>query len=933
MNIPILYTKLYIPQTLPGELIARPRLTERLTAALARKLTLISAPAGSGKTTLISQGLAYLRLATDDLRLEPGDQSEIVNPQVAWVSLDENDNDPVRFWTYIIAALETVQPDLGAAALPLLHSLQPSPLDVVLTPLLNDLAALPHNLILVLDDYHFIENAEVHASLVFFLDRLPLQVRLVVTSRADPPLPLARWRVKRQLAELRADDLRFTLDESVQFFNQLMGLALSADNVAALDTKTEGWIAGLQLAALSLQGRGDVEEFIATFTGNHRYIFDYITEEILHRQSAGVQAFLLQTAVLERLNGALCDAVTGRSDSQAMLEGLARANLFIIPLDEQGQWYRYHRLFADLLRHQLRQTPPDEAAAIDITELHRRAADWYEQAGWIEETISHALAAQDFERVERLILLHARTIIDRGGAMLLLRWFNALPETWVQPRLKLGLFQAWLLFFTGHLEEVQHKLNTLEAALSQPQAFWPETAGDEAFKNNMPGLLASLQAQIALVKGDIPRVIELSQQALARLSPDEFGPRSICAQNLALAYWMSGETERANQVLIDFGTVVPHNNEMAALITLNNMAELKRMQGQHRQAFALYRQLLQLVAEKESPGLSPLAGTAHTEVGHLLYEWNDLPAAEFHLRRGIELGNQGAGFRALSLGYVGLFRLYLAQKQFAAAQEIIHQAEQLALIIAAGPLPEMIIIMRVNLWLAQGDLAALARWIQATGLNAQTEFDGHRNAFIYTVLARTLLALGDLPAAAALAARLLGLWEAAKHQDRIIEILALQAVIFQAQHKPEQATTALQRALSLAQPQGYIRLFVDNGPPLAALLAKIQPQPPAEAEYLHALLATFDDAPPVDAPAPPGPDLPPEAAPEPPDIAAMPELLTRRELEVLQLLATGLSGQEIADKLVITKNTLKVHLKRVYDKLEVKTRAQAVVKGRALNLL
>ncbi len=864
--------------------------------------------------------------------------------KVSWVSLDEADNDPVRFWTYVIAALETVQSGLGTGALPLLHAPQPSPLEVVLTLLLNDLATLAYDLVLVLDDYHLIENAAIHASLSFFLDRLPLQMRLIVTSRIDPLLPLARWRVKRQLAELRAEDLRFTFAEANLFFNQVMGLELSVENITALESKTEGWVAGLQLAALSLQGRTDIENFIATFTGTHRYVLDYMTEEILHRQPDHVQNFLLQTAILERLNGPLCDAVTGRSDGQAMLEQLARANLFIVPLDEQGQWYRYHRLFADLLRHHLQQSTSSlmEGGKAEVTELHRQAAAWYEQAGWIEEAIQHAIWAQDFERAGRLILQHAKTIIDRGGAALLLRWFKALPEVWLQSQLKLGLLQAWLLFFTGHLEEVQCKLAEVEITLSLPQATTDE---DEGFKDHVPGLVAGLQAQIALIKGDLPGAIALSQQALAHWEKDEEGPRGIIAHNLALAYWMNGEVEKANAILADLDPVVSHSNDPANLIALNNMAELKRMQGQDRQALALYQQLLQLTAEQENLGLSPLAGSAHVEVGHLLYEWNDLEGAEAHLRQGIKLGNQGAGFHALAVGYMGLFRVGLAQGDLAKVVEIIYQAEQLAAQMRVGPLAEMTMHMQVHLWLAQGDFEALAQWLQASRLAVEDEFD-NRHIFTYTLFAQVLLAQGELEAAATLLARLLAWWESAKHTNRIIEILALQALTFQAQNNLDQALVVLQRALVLAEPEGYIRTFVDRGAALAALLTRIVARD-GEAdgkEYIDKLLAAFakevgrmlDVRAEIAHPAsliPPSSSFTPHssahfASPQP-----LVEPLTKRELEVLQLLTTGLSGQEIADKLVISRSTLKVHLKRVYDKLGVKSRAQAVVKSKELDLI
>ncbi len=936
MEIPILRTKLYIPQTQPRGLIARSRLTQRLNEGLAHKLILICAPAGSGKTTLVSQWHNERMKDEGGRRKAEGRKrktsSLIPHPfKVAWLSLDEGDNDSVRFWTYVIAALETVHPDLGAS-LSLLHSPQPSPIEVVLTFLLNDLATLPYPLILVLDDYHLVENPKIHTELTFLLDHLPPRSTVLITSRADPPLPLARWRVKRQLAELRAEDLRFTPAEAALFFNQLMGLELSAEQVAALEVKTEGWIAGLQLAALSLQDRTDIENFIAAFTGNHRYILDYMTEEILHRQSDSVQTFLLQTAILERLSGPLCDAVTGRSDGQAVLEQLARANLFIIPLDDQGQWYRYHRLFADLLRHHLQQTarfpaPLGKGIKADVTELHRRAAAWYEQTGWIEEAIQHAIFAQDFERVGRLILHHAPMIIDRGGAALLLRWFKALPETWVQSRPKLGLLQAWLLFLTGHLEEVQRKLAALEITLGLPQAASPGLEADEGGNNDqVPGLLAGLQAQIALIKGDLPRAIALSQQALTYLMADEVGPPGVILGNLALAYWMNGEPEKAQGILSKLGAEGPSNSSPAALIALSHMAELKRMQGQDRHAFSLYQQLLQLTAEKEPLALSPIAGLAHTEVGHLLYEWNDLAGAEAHLRQGIKLGNQGAGFRPLMLGYIGLFWVRLAQENFDEAAAIIQQVEQLTAKMGADHLAEMTTHMWADLWLARRDFEALAQWIQASKLTVEDEFD-NRSVFTYTVFAQVLLAQGELSAATSLLARLLVFWESVKQTHKVIEILALQALTFQAQQNLDQALATLQRALILAEPEGYIRTFIDNGPPMAALLKRIKAEGGGMKAYIHKLLTTFEQD--------EGEKRKGEKEKLHPSVLIPQPLidpLTKRELEVLQLLTTGLSGSEIADKLVIARTTLKSHLRNIYNKLGVGSRAQAIVKAKELNL-
>ncbi|GIK39986.1 MAG: LuxR family transcriptional regulator [Chloroflexota bacterium] len=944
METPILRTKIYIPQPQPGSLIPRPSLLEKLDKVLEHRLTLISASAGSGKTTLVSQWLSHLRFTIYDLRLGTADQpeienrkSKIQNPQVAWLSLDEADNDPVRFWSYVIAALETVQAGLGDNTLPLLRSSQPSPLEIVLTFLLNDLAALPHDVVLVLDDYHLIENSDIHTALTLLIDRLPPLLHLILTSRADPPLPLARWRAKRQLTELRAEALRFTPDEVAFFLNQMIGLNLTSEQIAALEAKTEGWVAGLQLVGLSLQGRTDVEQFIAAFTGTHRYILDYMTEEILRRQPENVQTFLLQTSILERLTGLLCDAVTGRTDSQALLEQLGRANLFILPLDDQGQWCRYHHLFADLLRHYLQQAPPSFLPAVGMTEkggiaeLHRRAATWYEQAGFVEEAIYHTSAAHDFEWTKRLMLHHLEAIIKRGEATLMLRWFNALPEAWLRSQPKLNVLQAWLLFLTGHFDEAQRKLAEPEILSLHRQAPLEPDEGAGIIKNrDLPGLIVGLQAHLALIKGDVPRALELSQQALAQLAEADVTLRGVIAENLAPIYWLKGEPERAHQLLAQFGAFIPNSHALASELVLSGTAELKWFQGQYRQAFVLYQRFLQEAAALQDLGaLIPVMGTAHTVLGYILYEWNELAEAEAHLRQGIELGNQGMAWRVLVIGYTGLGRVLLAQKKWDEAAEIYQQADQLAQDLGSDLVMTLVTPLQVDLWLAQGDLAAVNRWLLTNGLKPDDEFEGYK-VIIYIFLVRALLTCGQREAAEALLLRLLRVTEAAQQLYWLTQVLVLQALTFQAQNKREPALAALKRALVLGEPEGYTRTFVNEGAPMAALLLKLREGQQREhgddlpsLNYLNSLLAALGAAERV---------ADPKSALREARQSTLAEPLTERELEVLHLLTTGLSTHDIATKLIITPTTLKTHLRNIYAKLEVNSRAEAMVKAKALNL-
>ncbi|MBC8450567.1 MAG: hypothetical protein H8D78_22765 [Chloroflexi bacterium] len=495
MISPLLSTKLYVPPVRP-ELVPRPRLIERLNAGLHRKLTLVSAPAGFGKTTLLSEWTQ---------------QSEF---SVAWVSLDRDDSDPARFWAYFIAALQTVQADVGEGALAVFQSPQPPPIEAILTTLINEIATLPDPFALVLDDYHLIQAQPIHSALAFLLDHLPPQIHLVIAGRADPPLPLARLRGRGQLTELRETDLRFTLDEAATFLNQVMGLGLSAEDVAALEARTEGWIAGLQMAALSMRGRKDIPGFIAAFTGSHRYILDYLMEEVFQQQSADVQDFLLKTSILERFTAPLCDAIAEREDSHDVLLALERANLFIVPLDESRQWYRYHRLFADLLRHRLQIAGPQDL----VPHLHTRASQWYEAEGFAAGAVHHALAGSDWERAATLILDVSETMLKRGELVTLLGWLQALPAEVVRVRPQLCLTYGWALILTGQLDAAESYLGQAEGA-----------AQDDAA---LLGDIVSAQAFIARIRGDDSRTIELSQRALSLLPQDDLSARSIVAVNL-----------------------------------------------------------------------------------------------------------------------------------------------------------------------------------------------------------------------------------------------------------------------------------------------------------------------------------------------------------------------------------------------------------------
>jgi len=569
---PLLETKLYIPKWRAG-LVSRPRLIERLEQGIERKLTLVSGPAGFGKTTLLAEWLA----AT------PASERP-----AAWISLDQSDNDPALFWAYFITALQAVQSGVGEITLSLLNSPHPPPTEALLTTLINEITTIPHEFVLVLDDYHVIDAQPVHSGITFLLDHLPLQMHLVIATRADPPLPLARLSGRGELTELRASDLRFTPDEVTAFLNKVMDLNLSPEDIATLEARTEGWIAGLQLAALSMQGEQDVSGFIEAFSGSHRYIIDYLAEEVLNRQSHSTRTFLLETSVLDRLAGSLCDAVTGRGDGQATLEMLEDSNLFLVPLDNERRWYRYHHLFGNSLRNRLHRGQPDQ-----VPELHDRASRWYDDNGLIAEAISHALQAKDFVRTAYLVEQAARSMVARGEVTTLLAWLEALPGELIRSRPQLCLAHSRVLFVLGKLDEAELRLLDVEAgceAASSPH----ERAELEA----IPGEVAAVRALIAHVQEDTPRAIELSHLALESLPQDNLHLRGLITMTLGLVYRLSGDIAAARRAYSEAVTINQQTGHaLTAMVSLAGLAQLQVLEGHLDQAAGIYEQARQFLVE------------------------------------------------------------------------------------------------------------------------------------------------------------------------------------------------------------------------------------------------------------------------------------------------------------------------------------------------
>jgi LuxR family maltose regulon positive regulatory protein len=915
MDTPLLTTKFYVPPVRP-ELVSRPRLIERLNAGLDCRLTLISAPAGFGKTTLLSEWVMEISSpAPNSMATALRFASLLPTPGIAWLSLDDEDNDPVRFFTYFIAALETIQADVGADARALLlQSPKSPPFKSILTMLINSLATLVGDLVLVLDDYHVVEEDSIHDAIAFFLDHMPGNTHLIITSRVDPPLSLARLRTRGQLIELREADLRFTRDETVVFLNQAMGMNLSPGDVAALEARTEGWAAGLQLAALSMRGkaREQVPEFIDAFSGSHRHVIDYLAEEVMAQQPDEIHDFLCETAVLNRLTAPLCDAVTGREDSDAVLRQLDGAHLFLVPLDDQHEWYRYHHLFADFLRSHLHQDMPDQVA-----DLHRRAAEWCQKNRLTAEAVGHALSAADFERAADLIEEVIEATLMRSEIATLQSWVEDLPDDVVRSRPRICAYHAWTLLLTGH------PLESAEARLDD--AVKADAAGSVA------GEVALFHALIATYQGETRRSAELAHGALELLPEDSLFLRSLVAGFLGVNYLWGGDLVAAKRTLDEAARISQRaGNLMNAVLALSHLAEVAMIQGQLYESQAIYNQAIELaVDEHRQP--RPIAGLPDIGLGGLFREWNDLESAERHITEGIELSKKWGEVGGIS-GYTQLARLKQALGDVDGARQAIHKARQIAENFDAMELDDLLVdVHQVRLWLAQGNAEAAFGWAEERGLTNETSLDELESsplplirALEYTTLAQVYIARDQPNEALQVIERILQAMDDAGWTVFVLQNLVFQALALQARGDTPQAMATLERALSLGEPGGFIRVFIDEGEPLAALLRQAAPRG-ITPYYVAKLLAAFED----ETKAPYGRPSSHEAG----EVAGLIEPLSERELEVLRLIAAGLSNCEIADQLVVAISTVKTHINHIYRKLDVSKRTQAVARARELNLL
>ena len=895
---PLLMTKLHVPRP-RAQLVRRSHLIKRLQQGMECALTLVSAPAGFGKTTLLAQWLAEN------------------NMPVAWLSLEPEDNDPVRFLTYLITALQSVDTQKGTTLLELLCSPQPPLPETVVSLLANDLLrSLAEDVALVLDDYHIITAEPIHHALTHLLEHLPPRLHLILTTRADPPFPLSRLRARGQLIELRAADLRLSASETETFLLTVMGLDLPSEAIAALERHTEGWVAGLQLAALSLRGRGDVAAFLAAFTGGHHFILDYLSEEVLSQQPAPVQSFLLHTSILERLNASLCDTLTEQEGSQVMLEALERTNLFVVALDDERQWYRYHHLFAEVLKHRLAQ-----AESQLVPELHRRASVWYEEHGFVAEAVQHALASSDFERSANLIERRGGHFILQGQIQTVLAWLAALPDAVVYARLQLSILYAVAL-------QNNNQLSAVEARLQAAEQHIPVDLPVEQARLLL-AQLTTIRSSAAFYVGDLARGVAFGQDALDRLPETEREVRPFALIEAAHAFLVNGDVRSTAEGLIKEAQAAAEilDSPFLSLRSLILLARMRKLQGRLHHAAATYRQASQSVPTETE--LSYLAGGFLYDIGlgDLLREWNDLKQASWHLSRGLELirATQAAEADVVTEGYIALARLQQASGEYSQALATLDAC--VALADARSYVPHLltrVAAVRAHLEVAQGDLPAALYWAGQSGLSpndAELPYPRERE---YLTLARVHIAQGRedpagpfLPDALHLLNRLLQEAEAKARMGSALEMLILQALALHARHDRQGALIALQRALTLAAPEGYIRLFVDEGVPMQVLLRQIRPHMHGSVQgYVATLLSAFGGQPASPAPGP----------------SSLVEPLTGREREVLRLLLEGASNREIARRLVLSINTVKRHIYNLCGKMGVQSRTQAIVKARALDL-
>lgn len=902
MSTTILSTKLYIPSP-RSQAVLRPRLIERLNEGLRlhRKLTTISASAGSGKTTLLSQWIGGC-------------------PQpVAWLSLEKEDREPSRFFAYLLAALQTIGVDIGERVVSTLHAPSPHPLPIeaIVMAMLNQITAKPDRVILVLDDYHVLDSKPIDRALGFLIEHMPPQMHVVIASRKDPDLPVARLRARNQLTEVRTPDLRFTSIETSEFMRHVMGLDLSGEDAALIASRTEGWIAGLQLAALSLQGHRDAAGFIRSFSGSHRYVLDYLIEEVLERQPESVQDFLLRTSILDRLNGSLCEYVLQREDGdspmaavsgQETLEYLERANLFIVPLDNERRWYRYHHLFSDALRQRLSRKSKDaEDGKRIVAELHRRASDWHDRHDFWLEAFQHAAAAQDMDRAARLIEGEGMPLVFRGAIHPVLDWLDSLPKAELDARPALNVMHASALLMVGQMNRVKRKLQAAEVHLP---------AEENGNTRDLIGHIASIRATLAVSKHQPEVIMTESRRALEYLSPHNLPVRTASMWTLGYAYQLLGDRAaagRAYEEAVAISQKIGHF--MIAMMATLGLGLLQEADNQLYAAAVTYRRVLELAGDPPPPA----ACEAHLGLARICREWNDLDAAERHGLKALQLAGQFDQTDRAVACEVFLARLKLSRGEVREAAAMLAKADRLGRQQQFMSQLPFIAEAQVLVLLQQGDFSEASQLAQEHGLPLSQ--------------ARVLLAKGQAGAALAIMEPLLAQMEAKEWADEQLKVMVVLALALHAQGDRLKAARIAAKAVAKAEPGGFIRLFIDEGPPMQELLrAASASQPIRDAtgtqpmhDYLEKLLHAFEME---------GLESAGKSSPSQLQLAEfLIEPLSRRELEVLRLIAQGLSNRQISEKLFVALSTVKGHNRIIFDKLQATRRTEAVARARELGLL
>jgi ATP/maltotriose-dependent transcriptional regulator MalT len=910
MTDSLLATKFFFPGTRP-EIVSRDRLIMQLNESLYHKATLISAPAGFGKTTLVSEWARGL-------------QVESTENTVSWLSLDANDNNLLRFLTYFITALrkgQGAEAAIGEGALDMLQLPQIPSFEDILTSLINEIVGIRKKIIFVLDDYHLIDDQDIHESLSFLIEFLPQQMHLVIVTRHDPSLPLGRLRARGQLTELRASDLRFTPSEAAEFLNQVMGLNLLAEDISALEKRTEGWIAGLQLAAISMRGHKDATSFIKSFTGSHRLVLDYLIEEVLSQQPESIQSFLLKTSVLERLNGSLCNALTGQENAQKILERIDHNNLFIIPLDSERRWYRYHHLFMDLLRQRLEQSQKEL-----IPVLHRRASKWYEQNKLDDEALDHAFAAGDFERAADLCELMWPSWSENERSLIWFRWVKKLPEELIRLRPVLSVAFAQALLNAGELEAADARLTDVERCLESASDMntQPETQTlnmivvDEKQYLLLPAWLATTRAYHAQATGDVRGTVEYCERALELFPEEEVYNRAAVTGLIGLAYWANGDLEAAHATFSD-GLFQNVHDRIKGTFVLANM---KMALGQLREAERACERGLRL-AKDYIPAMPLGTEDIYSGVSEIHREQGKLEIAAQDLQMSKKLGEKVDMPDWQYRWCVAQSRLDVSMGKLDAAIAMLDKASR---VYVRTPVPNTspVIAMKARVWVKQNRIEEAQTWVRERELSFTDDLSYMRE-FEHITLVRIFIAQyknggerESIRKALGLLDRLIAAAEEKGRRGCIIEMLVLEAMAFEAQDQIPSAVKSLERALQMAQQEGYQRIFVDEGAPIETLLGNIHAEDDKMKKYIKELLAAFEVK---------------EAHSVSSSGQPLIEPLSERELEVLQLLAEGLTNPAIAARLYVSHNTIKVHTRNIYGKLGINNRTQAAAKARELGIL